>query len=329
MNGREILKNLTESKIPSKRQSNPTPQRTSGTVRALQTELGQIAEDAATGKVLQEAIEREGQLLELNPSLIDASNISDRIPTKVDPEYEKLKLAIQTTGQQVPILVRVHPTKKNWYQAAYGHRRLKVMSELGLSIKAIVRSLSDHDMILAQGQENGPRQDQSFIERAIYASRLDEAGVDRDTICGAIGIDKPEVSRLLNVAANISEKIVLAIGPARKVGRPRWIAFAKLLEESGSRRRISELLKANKFTNEIDSNKRFDLGWNAASKVKETAQTPKISIVGSDGSRVGWIQQSKTGLSMNIHNAGFSKYLNERLPEILREFEVSNNADKK
>lgn len=329
MKGRDILKSLTESKIPNQPQAGSLARRSSGTVRALESELGQIAEDAATGKVLQETIEREGQLLELDPSIIDASSISDRIPTEVDPEYESLKLAIQTIGQQVPILVRVHPTKKNRYQAAYGHRRLKVTLELGLRVKAIVRKLTDHEMILAQGQENGPRQDLSFIERAIYASRLEGAGIDRDTICNAIGIDKPEVSRLLNVAANMDEKIVLAIGPARKVGRPRWMEFVKLLEGSGARRRFLELIKTNNFTNEADSNKRFDLGWNAVSKVKDAPKVRKIAIVGSDGSKVGWIQKSKTGLSMSIQNSGFSLYLEERLPEILKEFEANiNTVDK-
>lgn len=46
---------------------------------------------------------------------------------------------------------------EGFYQAAYGHRRLCAARELGIPVKAIVRVLDDHALVMAQGKENAER----------------------------------------------------------------------------------------------------------------------------------------------------------------------------
>ena len=64
----------------------------------------------------------------------------------------------------------------------------------------VVRQMSDAELVVAQGQENSARRDLSFIERALYAAKLEEAGFDRETIMAALNVDKTGLSRLISVA---------------------------------------------------------------------------------------------------------------------------------
>lgn len=333
MKGRDILKGLTEAQKtnPSKDPARKT--RPTGSVRALKSELDKIAEEAASAKTLKESLAREGHILELSPEVIDGANISDRIPFNDDKKYEELKNSIQTSGQQVPILVRVHPNDSDRYEAAYGHRRIRAAIDLGLNVRAIVRGLSDQQMILAQGQENGPRLDLSFIERALYASRLLEHGHDRETVCHALSVDKPEVSRLLNVVENIDEDIILAIGPAYKIGRPRWVEFAKVFQDKASAKKIAEAASSSSFVSITDSNARFDELF----KYKKGSQKPakakaifeKKELTGIENKNYGWSQETKKGLAITVDNKNLSQFLLDKLPALLAEFEQAEQLKSK
>ncbi len=328
MKGRDILKGLTEAKRSKAKPAAVHEPRSSGSVRSLETELDRIADQAATGKALQESIAKEGRLVELDPVLVDGAAISDRISLESDPQFEELKTTIRESGQQVPILVRVHPDDKSKFQAAYGHRRLKAARELGVAVKAIVRDLDDHQMIIAQGQENGSRVDLSFIERAFYASKLLANGHDRDVVCLALGVDKPEVSRLLQVAEAVVPELVAAIGPAPKIGRPRWIVMAKALENESFSRKCMKIILSDAFDNIQDSNERFELVLQSASKKKKRAMESKTKIVDNKKRTLGWIADTPKGVTITVKNTGLSAFLKKRLPELLEEFEQSSHFEK-
>ncbi|WP_164125936.1 ParB/RepB/Spo0J family partition protein, partial [Stenotrophomonas maltophilia] len=61
---------------------------------------------------------------------------------------------IRQHGQNVPILVRPKPGDTEGYEVAFGHRRLRAARELGIKVRAVVRSLTDEQLVIAQGQEN-------------------------------------------------------------------------------------------------------------------------------------------------------------------------------
>jgi hypothetical protein len=58
------------------------------------------------------------------------------------------------------------------FQVAYGHRRLRAAELLQIKVKAVVRYLSDIEMVVVQGKENSDRRDLSFIERAAATADL-------------------------------------------------------------------------------------------------------------------------------------------------------------
>jgi len=126
--------------------------------------------------------------------------------------------------------VRPHPTETGRYQIAYGRRRLRAAAELGRPVRAVVKPLSDEQLVIAQGQENNERKDLSFIERAIFAAQLETRGFGRETIMAAMCVDKTGLSRLISSAVRIPRDIIQAIGPAPKTGRDRWSDLAVALD---------------------------------------------------------------------------------------------------
>ncbi len=193
-----------------------------------------------------DAIERqlaEGQaVVELDPDLVDASFVSDRLERlELDPLFVE---QIRVHGQQVPILVRPHPEAPERYQVAYGHRRLAAVRRLRLPVRAVVREMDDQALVVAQGQENSARTDLSYIERALFAARLDRLGFGRPTIMDALSVDKAALSHMLGVSARIPEALIEAIGPAPAFGRRRWLELAERLRAPGALAR-AEALVAN------------------------------------------------------------------------------------
>jgi ParB family chromosome partitioning protein len=187
--------------------------------------------------------------------LVDASIIRDRL-SGADTGFQAFKQSIADRGQEVPILVRPHPSEDGRYQVAYGHRRLRAANELGRKVRAIVRELSDTELVVAQGVENSQRKDLSYIERALFAARLEDGGFERSVIIDALATDKGELSKLISVARSVPERLIEAIGPAPKAGRRRWLALSDALQDAQARQAAELASKAPDLVS-ADSDTRF------------------------------------------------------------------------
>jgi ParB family chromosome partitioning protein len=178
----------------------------------------------------QQKVANGEMVVELDVALIDSSFVSDRINISDHPATADFIQSIRENGQQTPILVRPHPHVEGRYQVAYGHRRVHALRIIGRPVKAQIMALTDDELIIAQGQENRSRLDLSFIERCLFAKSLEEAKISRETICAAIRVDNPQLSRMLQVARGIPLDLVHAIGPAPSVGRRRWLEMVDALK---------------------------------------------------------------------------------------------------
>lgn len=329
MKGRDILKNMVSSagsepsKVPKQAQPQHKP---AGAVRAMNLSLGRLGDEAAAAKELRSTLAAGDKVVELSPGHIEASFIEDRIPTDNDAALEDLIASMRESGQQVPILVRPHPTKENYYQAAYGHRRLRAAIVLERPVKAIVRQLSDEELIVAQGQENGPRVDLSFIERALFAKRLEQHGFDRDKISQALSVDKPETSRLLQVADVIPTNIILAIGPAPKIGRPRWVAFAELLKDKAASSRVADAISDVQFS-AIDTNERFARLWSKAQGPKAPKKDKAGKIRTRKGIVLASMERTTKGSKITVTSEEFAQFLDARMSSLVEEFEKENASE--
>lgn len=268
---------------------------------------------------------REGQaIIDLDTAEIDPSFVQDRMPG----EIEGLLVSIREQGQQVPILVRPHPEMPGRYQIAFGHRRLRAVAQLGLKVKAIVRDLTDDQLVIAQGQENNERQDLTYIEKARFADSL-RARFSRDVIMSALSIQKGDLSVMLSVVAKIPGELVDSIGPAPGVGRRSWMDLADHLTVGDNLDKAIDLSLAREIQ-DLPSDERFKalvkrLRPDAERHVATLWTTPK-------GHRLGQLKNSKTTLDISINrkeSPEFAAFVLETLPTLFDEFNSKNNEDQR
>lgn len=176
---------------------------------------------------------------EIDTRLIDESQFKDRVRDD-DDEVIELAESIRAQGQLIPILVSPMPGGR--FRIVYGRRRLAALRHLGLAAKALVRELDEDQAVIAQGQENSFRKDLSWIEKAVFAKQLLDAGKSDQLVCDALNIDQKArkegdkltgLSRMRQVTARVSTELIEAIGPAPKTGRDRWYELAQQLEKKG------------------------------------------------------------------------------------------------
>lgn len=230
----------------------PKPLVRSGAVGAMGRSLGKIASAAEEARAL---IGAGTTVIDLDTKLIESSFISDRLGGPGD-DINDLIASIREHGQQVPILVRPHPHRTGHYQVAYGHRRLHALGTLGKPVRAVVRELTDAELIVAQGQENSARRDLSYIETAVFASAIEDRGFDRQVLMAALSIDKSQLSRLIAIGRGIPAAVIQAIGPAPKAGRPRWATLVDTLAKTDWQS-VLERLKSESGFRDADTDARL------------------------------------------------------------------------
>jgi len=290
-----------------------------GAVSAMGASLQEMTEAARAAGRLQAQISSGFSVLEIAPSDISNSSISDRIPVERDAEFDALVASIAEHGQKVPILVRPDPEKEGQYQIAYGRRRLRAAAKLGFKVKAIVQNLSDNELVIAQGKENLDRQDLSFIEKALFAHRLEEAGYPRDVIIAALSTDKADLSRYISVARGVPQTVIMAIGPAPKAGRARWLALVDAV--SSSPKKVEAIIEDDAFA-DLDSDQRLQrvLSKMAARDAKRaTGEIWKTR----QGQKAAQIERSGTKTRITFDERmvpEFADYLTTRLDELFEEF---------
>lgn len=182
------------------------------------------APDALEGRRLR------GGVFEIDPDHIETTG---RLDDRLQIEIEGLTASISKNGQRVPILVR--PLEGDRYSLIYGRRRLEACREIGIKVRAIVTEVDGDQALRDQLLENQERRDLSFIERALVAAALLEGdhlnATERTNkgVAEVLNLTEAGVSQLLSVVRTVGEVLVLAIGAAPGIGRPRWEELKKSL----------------------------------------------------------------------------------------------------
>jgi ParB family transcriptional regulator, chromosome partitioning protein len=269
----------------------------------------------------------DNTVIEIDASLLDPSFIADRVADTTDQTFPAFVESIREHGQQVPILARPHPIHKGRYQIAYGRRRTRAAAELGRLVRAIVRPLTDAQLLIAQGTENLERQDLSYIERAFFAFHMERSGIQREVISAAMGADKADLSRYIAVAEAIPAEMVAVIGPAPKVGRPRWLSLADRVRDA-TQVQVSSALRAPELAI-ISSDERFAAVLKAlmgAVERKTAKALPKVeTLKDRRGLKIGCLERSTSGTRLTLDKSlspGFGAYLAARLPELFAAFQA-------
>ncbi|MCM2450777.1 plasmid partitioning protein RepB [Agrobacterium vitis] len=274
----------------------------------------------------------EGEVVvELDPRLLDVSFVADRLSDEGE-EYQELKQAIKESGQTTPILVRPSSSDSQRFMVVFGHRRLKVAKELGISVKAVVKKLDDITSAIAQGQENSARSNLSFIERAYFAQNLLASGMTKDVVRSSLAIDEAMLSKMLGVVEVVPAAIIKALGATKKIGRDKWLSLRQLLLAPALLKVATEFTETAEFV-ELVEEKRFDElhDYLKRYKVKSAAKKPKGSASGRDwtssDSSLNFVMNAKSKkvaieLS-NVEAKPFSDWLSGRMDRLYDEYKRS------
>ncbi|NPD15123.1 plasmid partitioning protein RepB [Xinfangfangia sp. D13-10-4-6] len=250
---------------------------------------------------------------EIETKLIDESQFKDRIADD-DPDVIDLANSIREQGQLIPILVS--PSAGGRFRIVYGRRRLAALRSLDLPAKALVRDLEEDEAIIAQGQENTFRKDLSWIEKALFAKQLDDAGKSDELICDALNIDQKArrsgekltgLSRMRQVMSKLDHGLVDAVGPAHKVGRDRWYRVAQMIEKAGfppgnQREFVLGVLEMR--DRGAISDDRFDeLERMVSAALKATSSRQKSVAPQSAASRIGIVRSNTRSATITVTSA--------------------------
>ncbi|AYD03501.1 plasmid partitioning protein RepB [Neorhizobium sp. NCHU2750] len=274
---------VDEARAPSI-MPNAVGRSSSGAVKAMGLSLNAMSREVEEARILRQALSEGERIVTIHPDKIDSSFVEDRLrlDDEDDEDLATLVDSIRESGQQVPVLLRHHPDKPGHYQTAYGHRRIRAASRLGIEVKAIVRTLSNDELVLAQGKENAERRNLSFIERAVFAKNLLAYGFDRKVIGDALSVQKSELSRLLQVVDAVPDAVIRAIGAAPKAGRERWMKLGELLGSEAGQSSAGEETQSDAFRMS-GSDERFQRLFDRLSKPQKKAPVEPVPLTDRNG----------------------------------------------
>ncbi|MCU0912032.1 MAG: plasmid partitioning protein RepB [Rhodobacteraceae bacterium] len=303
---KDLLKGLIEGAGEDPGPPSPAPRSTRGAIGAVSRSIADLKERA---------------MVDVPADLIDDAGLPDRLDAD-ESGLAALAESIRRHGQQVPVLLRHSPNHEGRYEVVYGRRRVAALKRLGLPVRAMLRNLSDPELIVAQGQENAARKDLSFIEKAMFARTMERKGFARSVICDALHIDKTVVSRMLTVADAVPERLVRAIGAAASAGRDRWLALAERVKD----RDVGDLIAAARGE---DSDARFRAVFEAAGRPPRQARRD-APLNGADGTALGRVRRGKGRVAIELTGEGadFADWLLDRMEELHRGWQNGRTGGK-
>ncbi len=264
----------------------------------------------------------------LDAGLIDPSPFGDRL--EQDQEALNLLVAsIEAEGQKIPVLVRPHPKMDGRYQLAYGHRRLQALKSLDRKVRAFIRPLTDAELILEQGAENGSREALTWIERALFAKEMEAQGLTSKAVWTTLGVDRTGLSKMRSVVEAVPRDVIRAIGRAPGVGQPRWQDLATAFSTDGALDRAAAIMAGSSFAS-MASDQRFL----AVLKVFEedrasAAYAERKEITSTNGRQIAYVSWTAKGHTFAIHKSErrFSTWLTENLPDLYKRFQEGSGSE--
>lgn len=296
-----------------------------GVIGATQRSLSELIEQ----RDRLQAIVESGGNVELAPNVIEPSPFPDRLADDTDEQFSEFKRSFEESGQKVPIQVRRHPEREGIYQVVYGHRRWRAAKELGVTLKAVVVELDDAELVVAQGIENGQRQDLTWIERALFVATMDDAGIKTKDIRSALSIDDAELAKMRSVCRSVPRDVIRSIGRAPGVGRPRWLELAAAVTERPDvEGKLRQTLSTDK-VRALASDGRFRVAL-ASVKDRTEGKTVPTKLFAPSGRELGSIAVGKGVVRIALpttRGEDFAEFLERELPALVDQFLSTKSGD--
>ena len=272
-----------------------------GTVGSVRAGLGGIQE-IDTALILPWGPQDRLELTAVNSASEDVTDLID---------------SIEASGQQVPVLLRPAGHRDGKFEVIYGRRRILACQQLGVPVKALIRTLDDGEALIAKGLENSSRLDLSFYERARFAQAILEQGHSREEAQQALSISKNTLSQLERVARLIPDLVGVTIGPAHRAGRPKWMALAAAFEaKSITDSDVFRLLSG--FPEEAGSDARLQAVLDGIGKrgPKQARAAERSPVTGAS------VKSTKSSITLTVKRAGeakgFADWLDANIDDLIK-----------
>lgn len=147
----------------------------------------------------QTAPAEEGPLRAIPIAQISSNPFQPRKSFKSE-ELQELQDSIKSSGLLQPVTVRASPTGTG-YELIAGERRLRAANNLGwTTIPAMVKEMSDHEVLTLALIENLQRSDLNPIEEAEgYDQLIRDFGYTQQTVASMVGKNRSTVANVIRV----------------------------------------------------------------------------------------------------------------------------------
>ena len=266
-----------------------------------------------------------GGIQDIDTNLILAWGPKDRLDIELtavnnaepNESIQDLASSIAEAGQQVPVLLRPSKERDGHFEVIYGQRRILACRQLGIPVRALIRTLDDTDALMAKGLENAGRAELSYYERVRFAQAILEQGYSRAEVCQALAISKNTLSQLERINRLVPCAVGEAIGAAPGAGRPKWTSLATAFEKEQLTEKAA--LGVLGRSGELESDGRLELVLKEIGKrgkqersIEERSPLPGVQI-----------KSGKSGLSLSVKRAGdntqFANWLDQNLDQLIQD----------
>ncbi|RUW67084.1 plasmid partitioning protein RepB C-terminal domain-containing protein, partial [Mesorhizobium sp. M1E.F.Ca.ET.063.01.1.1] len=134
-----------------------------------------------------------------------------------------------------------------------------------------------------------------FIEKAMFAKRLEDLGYDREVISSALASNAAAVSKMVSVVTRIPASVIGKIGSATSVGRERWVELSLLAGKKSEM--VNAILSEPEF-GELESEERFERLLTALN-----AKGKPVRKVAVKSQAQSWVPEDKS-VSVSVKKAG-------------------------
>ncbi|MEP4989803.1 MAG: plasmid partitioning protein RepB [Paracoccaceae bacterium] len=266
-----------------------------------------------------------GGIQDIDTNLILAWGPKDRLDIELtavnnaepNESIQDLASSIAQAGQQVPVLLRPSKERDGHFEVIYGQRRILACRQLGIPVRALIRTLDDTNALMAKGLENAGRAELSYYERVRFAQAILEQGYSRAEVCQALAISKNTLSQLERINRLVPCTVGEAIGAAPGAGRPKWTSLATAFEKEQLTEKAA--LGVLGRSGVMESDGRLDLVLKEIGKrgkqersIEERSPLPGVQI-----------KSGKSGLSLSVKRAGdntqFANWLDQNLDQLIQD----------
>ena len=201
-------------------------------VGALGRMLHTVQRDAQRLEEMQRGFLDGNHVVDLDPEVVDPSPIRDRIDDETSDEQARLNASIAESGQRIRSScdpAQTHPIASSWCSATGALLQLLQTAArfARLSLTFRKRTLWWRRGRKTTSAKTRPSSSDAYSPGAYGI-------LTNLQIASALAVHPSLSSVMMGIAEGIPEDLILAIGPAPNIGRPRWQALILSLQSGSS-----------------------------------------------------------------------------------------------